>query len=37
MAKKKVQHKPERNDEGAMWKQYEKIFKKIMAEKRLGL
>lgn len=36
MAKKKALSK-ERNDEGAMWRTYEKLFKKLMAEKRLGL
>ena len=29
MAKKKAAHKPERQDEGAMWKTYEKIYKQL--------
>jgi hypothetical protein len=37
VAKKKAYEKPERNDESAMWKEYYKIYKKLLAEKRLGL
>jgi hypothetical protein len=37
VAKKRAHDKPERNDESAMWKTYEKLLKRILAEKRLGL
>ena len=36
MAKKKAYNKPERNDESAMWKTFEKELKKLLAEKRQG-